>query len=346
MNKKYEELTLAPFKFTSPAIEDSDKFTLLLFLPQVLMLCITKSGYSLGIIFTSICASIIASIIDSFIRKQKIHITYTIYLQGLLVGLFIPSGYPIFSVFLISLISLIVTKYAFGGFGQSWLNASACTVIMLYLFGTSYFPGFLVTTAHLQNQNIAEVLVQDGILHEISTDSSISAFLNNEVLKFCGISIPEGYVSLLWDTGSVIPAFRFNLLTLLATLVLLSFNYIKGLIPVFYIAVYSILVRIFGLYPYAGLIGQGDILFALCTSGTIITAFFILPAAGTIPQSIIGKCVYGIIAGVISFLINGCGSAPIGSMFVVLVANIISPVIQYVEEFFYLQTLRHKKENN
>ena len=228
MKNTFEELTLAPFNFLNPGIEESAKITLFLFIAQVFMLILTKSLNSIFLIVITITASILAQICDCLIRRKNISISYSVILQGLIIGMFIPAGYPSIIVLIITFITLLITKYAFGGYGQSWLNSSACAIIMLYLLGTSFFPNFLVTSSYLQTQNIAEALVQDGIIKEIVTDSSITSFLNDDIFKLLGISIPQGYVTILWDSGSMIPAFRFNILTLITTIVLLSFNYIKA----------------------------------------------------------------------------------------------------------------------
>ena len=109
------------------------------------------------------------------------------------------------------------------------------------------------------------------------------------------------------------------------------------MIPAVFLFVYGLLVRIFGLYPYGGILNQGDVLLAIFSSGTILTAFFLLQWAGTTPLSIVGKIIYGAFAGCLAFLIMGCGTSPIGAMFVVLISNLVSPIIQFVEDFIYMQ---------
>ena len=69
-----------------------------------------------------------------------------------------------------------------------------------------------------------------------------------------------------------------------------------------------------------------------------------LPWAGTVPTSIPGKIVYAAGAGIISFFINGCGTGHIGSMFVVLVVNVISPLIQLIEYWLYMTFFVKKQE--
>jgi len=343
MREKYKYLTLAPFSYTTPSAGFSTKMALLLFLPQVLMLFVTKSYLSLVQILVTTLASVVADVFYAFIRKKSLLPSVMVFFQGFLIGMFVPQGYPLFLLFLITFFSLFFTSYMFGGFAQSWINPVAISVIFLYLLGTQYFPGFTVNVSHLQTPNIGQQLINDGLIPKISKDADITNFLNARVFKFAGVALPEGYVSIFWDTGALIPAFRFNLLTILATIVLLSFGCIKWIIPSSFLLVYGLLVRIFGLYPYGGMLNQGDILLAIFSSGTMIMAFFLLQWAGTTPQTIVGKVFYGIIAGVVAFFVIGCGTSPIGAMFVVLVLNAISTVIMLIEELVYIHSIRIKE---
>jgi Na+-translocating ferredoxin:NAD+ oxidoreductase RnfD subunit len=59
-------------------------------------------------------------------------------------------------------------------------------------------------------------------------------------------------------------------------------------------------------------------------------------------QNNFGKVVFGVFSGVFAFLIMGCGTSPIGAMFVILITNIISPIIQLVEDLIYQKILRVK----
>lgn len=339
---KYKQLTFAPFCYSTPSISSSSWMVLFLLLPQIVMLFITKSYVAVGQIVISILSAIAADLIYSLIVKKSLVPSITVILQGMLIGFFIPEGYPIFLLINVVLFSLLLTYYLFGGFAQSWINPVAITVIFLYLLGTQYFPGFTLNASHLQSPNVGQQLVNDGFIQKIPADGNITNFLNAKVFKFAGVSLPEGYVSLFWDTGALIPAFRFNLLTLIATMILLAFGGIKWIIPCVFLFIYGLLVRIFGLFPYGGILNQGDILLAIFSSGTIMTAFLLLQWPGTTPMTIVGKVVFGVFSGVFAFLIMGCGTSPIGAMFVILITNIISPIIQLVEDLIYQKILRVK----
>lgn len=344
MKKSYEQLTLAPFCYSVPSVGQSCKAVIILFIPQLVMLFLTNSIASLILIVTAILASVFADISDSFVRNRSYKLTSSVLLQGLLIGMFIPSTYSQFKAFIIIYASLLLTKYAFGGFAQAWANPAAVSVIFLYLFGFSEFPPFLVDSTLLQSPDILTKLISSGKLPLCKFDQNITSFLNTKILHYAGIALPDGYVSLFWDTGNVIPALRFNLLTLLATLYLISFNLTECLIPAIYLFTYAAAVRIFGLVPYGGLWFEGDILLALCTSGTFVAAFFILPWGGTTPLSIAGKCIYSAGAGIFAFCLNGCGTGNIGTMFVILIMNVFSPLIQYIEDEIYIFFSLKKQE--
>ncbi len=335
MNKPYKKISLAPYSYSIPSVSETARLTCILFLPQVLMLVLTESYKSLAVLAVSVVAGFAAQIGDDFFRKQRFVFNWDVVLQALLIGMFVPADYPLWWLFLILVCSLLMGKYTFGGFAQSWANPAAFTLIMLYLFGTGFFPGFMVGVEHMQSVNAVPLLVRDGIIPLNRFDSAITSFLNEKLLVRAGITVPDGYLSLLLDAGGSIPAFRFNLLTLLSSIVLFSSKMIEPLIPAVYLAVYGVLVRYFALYPYGGMLGQGDILFALFSSGTLITAFFLLPWGGTIPMSIAGKFIFAVFAGVMAAIVNGFGTSPIGSMFVVLAANIFSPAIQCIEDVLY-----------
>lgn len=344
MKNKYQFLTLTPFYNSKPSIDDSAKFSLLLFLPQLVMLFITKSYNSLIIVFVSILASVLADLINTFLKHSKFRFDFTVILQGLFVGLFVPENYPPVVIFLVVPIVLLLSKYISGGFAFSWVNPAVLSVLFLFFLNSSCFPHFQIPMEYLKKGNLFSNLLADGSYSVMPLDKTITNFLNRTVFKFTGLVLPEGYISLLWDNGSVIAGFRFNLLTLLATLFLISFDLIDWLIPVCFLLVYAFCVRIFGQVPFGNMYNAGDILLALCTGGTLVCAFFMLPWAGTVPVSIVGKIVYALIAGIVAFIINGCGTGHIGSMFVVLIVNVLSPLIQIIEDWFYMTFFLKKQE--
>jgi electron transport complex protein RnfD len=346
MNKNYRDLTIAPFSFLTPSITNISTAMLILLVPQVLLLILTKSFTSIILIAVSIISSVLAEFTSNKIRHTNTLFDLTAIVQGLFIGMFIPQTYPIIPVFFIVYLSLLMIKYIFGGNAESWINPTAYTVIIIYFLGISFFPELLITKNYLESGNPGLQLIQNGDIPVLKFDSSITFWLNTHFFSHLGIEIPTGYLSMFWDTQSVIPAFRFNLLTLFSSMFLISVGIINWIVPTAFLAVYGILVRLFSQTLFTGIVGQGDLLLALLTSGTLFTAFFIVDFYGTTPITNLGKLLYGIVVGIIAFFITGCGTSPIGSMFTVLFANVVSPIIQLLEDKIYSVWVSKTIRNN
>ena len=183
--------------------------------------------------------------------------------------------------------------------------------------------------------NIALLLIQNGTFPLNSFDVTVTNFLNRRLFSLFGVSIPEGYFSLLWDSHVSIPAFRFNLLTIISSIILLGTDVLNPIIPGVFIFTYGILVKVAAPFFYDGTI-------------------FLLQWHGTTPFTNRGKWLYGFFAGVLAFFILGIGLSPAGFAFIILITNILSLFIQSVENHFLkdftssvlLQQVKAVKEGN
>lgn len=348
MKKKYSKLRLSPFCHIVPSIGSASIGFILVLFPQLLMLLAGRHYDSLILILVSIFACYAADFVANKMQHKRIFFDSNLIIEGLIIGMFIPQSYPPLLLFFIVFVGMMICKYCFGGFAAGWVNPCAVTVILAYFMGRSFFPVFLIDISMLQTANPAGALFSANIIGQINSDFSITSTLNSFLSRYMGIVIPEGYVTLFWNTQAVIPAFRYNFLTLAASFILILLDMVDWIIPLCFIAVYGLLARCFSLLP-AGIIWNGDILLALLTSGTLFAAFFMLPYYGTVPASILGKIIYGIIGGIVAFLICGCGTSPAGIVFTVIVTNAFSLVIQYLEEklfsIFRIPKIKLRAEN-
>lgn len=330
----YKTVFLSPFKYLKPSVRTEAYFILTLMIPQLIMLAVTKSYNSLLIIAVTTISSNLVELIDKNFQKKDKFSWEISSIRGILIGLLLPSGFPLIPVFFITFVALALNKFILGGFANSWVNPIAITIAVCWIVGMKFFPQVSVTLNELQTKNPALTLIQNGTFPINSFDVRITTFLNQKVFSLFKVSIPDGYVSLLWDSHSSIPAFRFNLITLLSSILIIGFDIIHPLIPGIFILTYSLLVKFAAPFFYNGQFMQGDIILALMTSGTLFCTFFILQWHGTIPLTNRGKTAYAVIAGIIAFLIVGCGTSPSGAVFTVLFMNIISLLIQSVENYF------------
>ncbi|MCR4821580.1 MAG: RnfABCDGE type electron transport complex subunit D [Treponema sp.] len=337
MNKNehlYNSVFLSPFSYLRPSVRTEAVIFLILLSLQLLMLFITESYQSIFIIIAALLASYGVDFLNSEKNYKSSFIIMSSTIRGLLIGLLIPASFPPMAVFFISFVVLILNKHTLGGFANSWINPIAVTVAVCWIIGMKFFPAVSLTLGDLQSKNIALSLIHDGTFPLNSFDIAVTNFLNKRLFGFLGVSVPEGYFSLLWDSHSTIPAFRFNLLTIISSIVLLGFDVMNPIVPTVFIATYGLLVKILAPVFYGGNIFQGDLILALLTSGTLFSTFFLLQWHGTIPFTNRGKWAYGLFTGILAFFILGIGLSPAGFAFIILVANVFSVIVQSIENHF------------
>lgn len=92
---------------------------------------------------------------------------------------------------------------------------------------------------------------------------------------------------------------------------------IKPIIPLSFIGTVAI----------ASLIAGSDLKLALFSGGLILGAFFMATDYVTSPTTNLGKLIFGIGCGLITFVIRKFGSLPEGVSYAILIMNIITPHI-------------------
>lgn len=330
----YSSVFLSPFSYLRPSVQIESYIVLTLLCLHVLMLFVTGSFSSIFIVIASLLASYAADFSNREKNYKNGFIVISSTIRGLMIGLLLPAGYPPVSVFFISFAVLFFNKHTLGGFANSWINPIAEVVAVCWIIGMNFFPEFSLSPLSFQSKNVALSLIQNGSFPMNSLDVSITNFLNKRLFALFEVSIPEGYFSLLWDSHVSIPAFRFNLLTLLASIILLGTDVLNPIIPLVFIFTYAFLVKFLAPVFYGGSLFQGDIILALFTSGTLFYSFFLLQWHGTTPFTNRGKWIYAVFAGVLAFFILGIGLSPAGFAFVILVVNVFSLMIQSVENHY------------
>ncbi len=333
--RKFKRLLARPYTYISDSTGTASVKMLVLLSVQVLMLFASKSYASLAVLLASSVGSVLANLLCLYAHEgfeiedhYQIHISVV---QGLVTGMLVPETYPPLTVFFVTFFTMLVVKHFFGGYARAWVNPSACVVAILWIVGSRVFPLFDVNFDLLSSRNPSQILIENGVFPIFRYDAAVTEALNGTVFRLFKVSIPEGYVSLFWDSGSSIPAFRFNLLTLASSIVIFSDDLVKSISSAVYLFVYMALVRFLSPVFFGAVEVRGDILLALLTGGTIFCATFVLGWYGTTPSTVAGKTAVGFFAGIASFFISGAGTSPCGMVFTVIAVNIFSVVVQQFE---------------
>lgn len=329
---KKTPVLLKPYFFIKPSYSAVSIRILIMLLIQLIMLMITKSYNALGVIGAALAGSICAYLLNFFNKKSQVFTIIPLISQGIFIGMLIPSTFPPMVVFLLSFLVLSIEKIIFENKSQSWVNIICVTVILASFIGASFFPGFEVTRDLLSVKNPSVMLIKSGNFTVFDFDVTLTNILNSTILYWFKVTLPEGILSLLWDSNSIIPAFRFTFITIISSVFLFADNGASATIPTIFLVVFGLLVRFLLPVMVNGPIAQGDLILALCTSGTIFFAVFILQWHGTCPVTKIGKVIYGICSGVIAFFIIGCGTSSVGMCYTVLICNVLNLIIRVVEE--------------
>ena len=325
-------ISVKPFVYNIPSISSVSIRFLIILAIQILMLAVTKSYSALIVVFAALLGSIGAAVINYFVYREPAFNAMNIIIQGLFIGLLIPETFPPSTVFIISFATIAISRCIVFRSINSWLNIAAVAVIIAWSIGRRYFPDFSVTTGILSLKNSSVYLIENGTFPVYSYDSLITAFFNKHIFEFFKASVPDGFISLLWDSHSIIPAFRFNLITIISSIFIFSDNAFSLIIPSVFLFVYALLVRLFVPFLFGGYLNQGDILLALLTSGILFCSAFLLQSYGTSPITVGGKICLGLLSGIIAFAIIGCGTSPVGMAYTILCTNIISMIIRVFEE--------------
>lgn len=246
--------------------------------------------------------------------------------QGIIIGFLVPTSINLFSLFFLTLFVMLIAKWLFGGYSESPTNVCALSVVMLYLLSSESFS--ITSGSDIHN---LETLLNSGTFFVAPFDSAITGFLNRVIFSHFDTALPSGYITLFWDGGSSIPAFRYNLLSLLSLIILCISDNGRALTSNFFLGVYSILVFIFGDFINGGRLFCGDVLFALSTNGVFFTLAFVLCWAGSLPIKRRSRIILGTFFAIVVFFVTGVSLNPVGLALSVVISNFTSIFIQYLE---------------
>ena len=213
---------------------------------------------------------------------------------GLLLGLNLPANLPIWQCVVGSAFAIIVVKCLFGGIGYNVVNpAITARVFMLISFasvGTAAFPASVDAVAG------ATPLVQLASGEAVELKTLLLGTHGGAIGETCAIALLIGLVYLLVR------------------------KVITWHIPVAFVgSVFILSLLIEG--------NANDALAMVLSGGLLIGAVFMATDYVTSPSTALGKIIFGLGCGFITFLIRYYGSYPEGVSFAILLMNILNPYI-------------------
>jgi electron transport complex protein RnfD len=264
--------------------------------------------------------------------------------SALVLTLLLPNTiHPLFAFFG-AMFAMLVLKHSFGGLGANWVNPALGAWLFIRLgwphafsdalrdSSLSILSASLQGIAPLKEGSLGSPLALYTTLSG-SLDTYWTALLNRTIFSLASSELPGGYIDLLVYSGPGIIADRGLLALLAGTIIMTAVQVSRFWIPLAYLTVYGLLVRLFGALPGAGF-GAGDVIFGLFSGGTLVAAFILAADPSTGPKSSLGLLIAALLGGGLSFLFRYLGFEPYGAFFAVALLNALTPLFRYFETRF------------
>lgn len=215
---------------------------------------------------------------------------------GILLAMNLPVTIPIWQAVIGSFVAVVIAKQLFGGLGQNFVNPAILARIVLMLSFTADMTTWAVP--QYWKENSADIVTSATPL--VSRDASYwDLFIGNTggcIGEVCALGLIIGGLFLIF-TGIISPV-----------------------TPLAFI----------GTVALAELIAGNDPIYHILSGGLLLGAFFMATDYVTTPLTSMGKLIFGIGCGIITFVIREFGGYPEGVSFSILLMNIITP---YIDNF-------------
>ena len=252
---------------------------------------------ALLIVATCVLSCVLFELLFNFLVKKDMTIgDFSAALTGLLLALNLPANIPVWQCVIGSLFAIVLVKGIFGGIGCNLVNpAITARVFMLISFSsmaTQAMPKIVDTASS------ATPLVQMAAGKTVDMTSLLLGTTGGAIGETCAIALLVGFAYLLVR------------------------RVITWQIPVCFVG--SVFVLSFLMESFDPM----KALAAILSGGLLIGAIFMATDYVTSPSTAWGKVVFGVGAGLLTFLIRYYGVYPEGVSFAILLMNIVNPYIE------------------
>lgn len=259
--------------------------------------------------------SVITCVVSEYLFEHFMHRPITVgdlsaVVTGLLLGMNMPHTIPLWIVMLGSVFATIVVKQLFGGLGQNFMNPALAARCFLLIS----FAGRMTSFTY------------DGVTGATPLALLKSGESVNVLSMFLGTT-----AGVIGETSTVA--------ILVGALYLIIRKVITPLIPMVYLAVFSVFILLFGGHGF----DMTYLAAELCGGGLMLGAFFMATDYVTSPVNTVGRIVYGIILGILTGLFRIFGNSAEGVSYAIIFSNILVPLIEKLTVPRAFGVVREKK---
>jgi Na+-translocating ferredoxin:NAD+ oxidoreductase subunit D len=301
---------------------------------------------ALLILGSSVGAALVTEALSALLFRRFSLQDGSAFLTGLLVGLLMPPGVPLYVPAVAAAFGILVVKQTFGGLGKNWMNPALGGVVFALLSWGDTMTRWVaprgyaspsavpplealraaVTSSSVHARTPLDLLAASGYAFS-GIDNAVVSWLNARVLAPLGMPLPPGSFDVL--VGHVIGRIGdvSAPLLLAGAAVLLARRILRWQVPVSYIATFVFLAAVFG-GPATGQAwlagGPG---FHFFSGSLVLGAFFMASDPVTSPLTSSGRWIYGIGLGVLTFFLRFFGTLGDGVAVSILLGNCAVPLL-------------------
>ena len=258
--------------------------------PAAVYVCILFGWQAAAVIAVCIITAVASEFLWNLALKKPQSVgDISAVVTGLLLGMNLPASIPLWQAAIGSVAAIIVVKQMFGGIGCNFANPAIAARIILLVS----FPGSMTKFT----EPVSDI---------VTSATPLAAESGTYTLKSLFFGMHPGS---LGETSAF--------LLIVGGIYLLLRRVISPVIPLCFIGTVAVL----------SLISGEDLAVSLFGGGLMIGAIFMATDYTTSPTTALGKAVFGIGCGLITFIIRKFGALPEGVSYSILLMNILVPYI-------------------
>lgn len=312
-------VSLSPHAHGTDSVEKNMYGVIIALIPALL---VSFAYFGLGSVVVCLCSVASCMFFEWAITKYMLKAQPSLtdgsaILTGLLLGMNLPSNFPIWMIILGALFAIGVGKMSFGGLGQNLFNPALvgrCFLLVSFPAAMTSWP----VTGQLGAYTDATTGATPLSLMKTAIKTGDSSVLDQ---------LPNSLEMLLGNVSNGLGAGTVGEVCALALIIGLLFMLWRKIIT-WHIPV-SIIATVF---VFSGLLHLVSPVYAnpvqvILSGGLMLGAIFMATDYVTSPMTHQGQLIYGVAIGVLTVVIRNWGSYPEGMSFAILIMNAFTPLI-------------------
>jgi len=299
-------VSAAPFWHSGRTLANTSLQTLLALAPA-LALAVFRFGFdALQVVaLAGVTAVVVQVLCEKLMEREITPDNYSALVVGVLFAILLPSTAPWWMVMIGAAVSMVLGRMVCGGIGGNPVKPAVVGWAVL----TLSWPDLV---------DINGMLLSWDLVYPASE------------LKYFGVEAIQGISRLDMLLGNNLGALGAaqNLGLIVGGIYLMARGRLRLYIPLSFLAgvfLTSLLYYLIDPQVYA------DPIFHLLAGSTMLAAFFLLPDTSTSPVGRTPMILYGLFAGALVIIIRTYGIYPDGAPFAVLLANLITPLLDLIQ---------------